>query len=307
MKRNFLYLMLLFWSTNGYTAGPWLAFTDLVSGPDIGVGDGLGSGAIVTMWGFALGSSQGNSFVEFCDVQSICRFGHVYYWKNADGQLPSGPANLYESHGMQEIAFSIPDSATGAGTLRVTVSGVASNELPFSVGNGSIFHVKSTGTDSNDGSFNSPWLTIDHGEDFAGPGDLLYLHDLTEGSYGTKEVLRNSEGFKAGRDNNMAYVSYPNTRSVLIGGIGFRVPNGTEGITMAKIVVQTSNCEIDGVTCAVGTSTSGSLGIMPTDKGRVIANEITNIPGKCATGSAGALSPTTIVAINSPFSMKKLG
>ncbi len=41
-----------------YAADPVLYFTDLTSGPDTGIGDGLGSGTIVTVWGVNLGSSQ---------------------------------------------------------------------------------------------------------------------------------------------------------------------------------------------------------------------------------------------------------
>ena len=99
----------------------FIAFSDLISGPSTGLGDSVGSGVIVTVWGYNLGSTQGTSTALFTDSASTERSCEVYYWKNADGLLPGAPANLYESHGMQEVAFSIPASAIGAGTIRLLI------------------------------------------------------------------------------------------------------------------------------------------------------------------------------------------
>src|SRR5690606_26337924 len=118
--------------TGTATGLPLLLFSDLISGPDTGLGDGLGSGVIVTVWGQHLGSTQQGSQAEFCDSEAICRDAHVYYWKKANGIAPPGPANLYESHGMQEIALSIPDAAPGAGEIRLTI-GADTTALPFTV------------------------------------------------------------------------------------------------------------------------------------------------------------------------------
>ena len=138
---------------------PVLLFSDLITGPDVGLGDGKGSGVIVTVWGQNLGSSQGDGTLEFCDSEGVCREGYLYYWKNADGNLPGGPANLFESHAMQEIAFSIPDSAQGTGEIQLT-KGNRTSTLPFTVRAGTIYHVKSSGSDSGDGSWDNPWLTV---------------------------------------------------------------------------------------------------------------------------------------------------
>ena len=73
---------------------PVLNFQDIESGSATGNSDPYGNGAIVTIWGSNLGSSQGTSQVYFRDSSGTIRqAGHVYYWKNADGQLPGGPAN----------------------------------------------------------------------------------------------------------------------------------------------------------------------------------------------------------------------
>src|SRR3990167_3385231 len=123
---------------------PVLRFTDLISGPDTGLNDGLGSGVIVTIWGQGFGETQGQVF--FTDSLGVEReAAHVYYWKKADGTLPSGPADLWRSHLMYEVAFSIPaGSASGAGTIRIRKpnSGDYSvNTLPFTVRAGRILWV----------------------------------------------------------------------------------------------------------------------------------------------------------------------
>ena len=155
LKIIFLLVLIFFGinvSNNSKAASlPILNFSDLINGPKSGLGDGLGEGAIVTIWGNNLGSSQGTSKVYFKDSNnSIHEAAHVYYWKNADGQLPGGPSDLYTSHKMQEIAFSIPSAvADGAGKIYVEVEGVNSTELDFYArSDGIIRFVKAGGVDS---------------------------------------------------------------------------------------------------------------------------------------------------------------
>lgn len=268
---------------------PVLNFSDLISGPDAGLGDGKGSGVIVTVWGQNLGASQGNSSILFIDSNGVSReAAHVYYWKNADGQLPGGPSNLFESHKMQEIAFSIPKSINGAGSIVVTVNGQQSNPLPFTVRPGNIYHVKPNGNDSlGSGSFDNPWMTVAKADSIATAGDTLYVHNvITQGDENNKgRVYYNNKGFKADTSNQFAYVAYPNTRPELYGRIGIAMYL-TTGIVSSKLSVFASNCTDDTLTDCIG----GSLGIMPSDWGRVIGNKITDIPGMCATGQAGAIS-----------------
>ena len=51
-------------------AEPVLYFSDLTSGPKTGLGDGKGSGAIVTVWGRNLGNSQGTSEVYIGNAEA---------------------------------------------------------------------------------------------------------------------------------------------------------------------------------------------------------------------------------------------
>lgn len=267
------------------TGPPIALFSDLISGPDTGLGDGLGSGVIVTVWGQSLGSAQGDSTIEFCDSVAECRAGHVYYWKNADGQLPGGPANLYESHGMQEVAFSIPDSASGAGQILVTVDGETTT-LPFTVRPGNVYHVKSTGNDdSGNGSWNAPWATVAEADAIADAGDTLYIHNVITGHAMETRAIYNNKGFEATYANQFAYVCYPNTRAEVYGADGFHVYI-TKGVVTSKLSVFASNCDAQGDNCF----TDATTGIQPSDFGRVIGNKITDQPNGCANSMSGAIS-----------------
>ena len=77
---------------------PILCFSDIVGGPKTGNSDvSLGQtanqhGAIVTIWGKNLGSTQGTSEI-WCNG---AKAAYVYSWKNADK-----PADLFSYHKMQ--------------------------------------------------------------------------------------------------------------------------------------------------------------------------------------------------------------
>ena len=280
------------------TVTPFLTFSDLTNGPDVGLGDGLGSGAIVTLWGYNLGSSQNGSIIRFRDSLGTARTGHVYYWKNADGALPSGPANLYESHGMQEIAFSIPDSAVGPGTIEVVTS-QGSTSLPFSVRAGNIYHVRSTGSDSNAGTYAAPFQTVAHtvtlGSDVPA-GSIVYIHDVDSGDNAShRGIYWNNASAASTLDNQFGLVAYPNTRPTTTGQYGFQ-PYNTSGAVVSKLDVYASNyIDVDANGQPQGAeirSSTNTVGVHTTANGRVIANRITDIPGGCASKYAGAISGT---------------
>ncbi len=172
---------------------PKLNFIDIISGPDTGLGDSLGSGAIVTLWGNNLGSTQNGAAVKFRAFDgSITDVAHIYYWKNADGQLPGGPANLYKSHKMQEVAVSIPDTTAGLGELFVAIDGVESNALPFTVRAGTIKWVAPEGNNNNACTFIDPcgWINGDIngstnglGNQKLNQGDIVYSRGVIEPEY----------------------------------------------------------------------------------------------------------------------------
>jgi hypothetical protein len=297
MKYGFILILMSFISSDVFAIAPKINFTDLISGPSTGLGDKKGEGVIVTIWGQSLGSIPDESKVFFTDSLSVKReVSHLYYWKNADGNLPGGPAKLFESHRMQEISVSIPSSADGPGFLSVEVNGELSNNLPFLVRNGKIVHVINRVVVDADGSFDKPFSTIaiaDAGSN-TGAGDIIYIHDVNtvQGDL-DKGAIYNNVGFSANESNQMAYVSYPGFQPYIEGRLGFR-PYLSTGIVISKLMVFASNCGPNGFDpnddnpyCE---SPKGTYGISTTDFGRVIGNSVTDRAGGCADGQAGAIS-----------------
>jgi hypothetical protein len=273
---------------------PGLNFSDIVDGPNTGLGDGLGSGSIVTVWGNNLGATQGSSHVYFTDSTSVRRdAAYVYYWKNADGSLPSGPADLYAYQKMQEIAFSLPDGAAGQGTITIETDGGTSNSLPFTVRTGNIYWVGDTpgGIDpnnSNNGSYGAPWATVSYpsgAESKIAAGSIIYLFDhTTEGSF----YVRTHSG-SAGNEN--ALISYP---------------GHTSGTIVANECIRTNGVQYCGFRTYLNPQywvqsklsfIAISNGIITTPHGRIIGNEVTDgsVAGNtpyidCAEGAGGAIS-----------------
>jgi hypothetical protein len=216
-------------------AKPVLFFSDLTSGPKIGLNDGKGSGAIVTIWGKNLGNSQGNSMVYFQDSLSVSRnTSYIYYWKNADGNLPGGPADLYTKMGMQEIAFSIPSGASdGLGKIYVIVNGNKSNELNFTVRDGHIYYVDiNSPNNPGSGTFSNPWRSPSTVYTSLQPGDIVYFFGgLYNQIYGDPAgsgnlVFYNINGrSKTGTEQNpITYSSYPG-ELVTFSALGGSEPN----------------------------------------------------------------------------------
>ncbi len=256
-------------------ANPVLLFSDIISGPKSGLNDGLGEGAIVTIWGKNLGGSQGDSKL-FCDGVEAA---HVYYWENG---IPNdgigGPADMYTYHQMQEIAFSIPSNVSdGPIKLMVQVNGINSNELDFTVRSGSIHYVKNNGSNtSGDGSWDNPWATINYYGSPAGasskssvqPGDIIYVCDVTESN---RVSIRTKKGTA---ERPFALITYPGKYYRIRsdgGGIGNYYPYDNDYWVFSKIDVQ-----------ADGTGISAFKGM------RVVGCEITDTI--CADGQSGAIS-----------------
>jgi hypothetical protein len=212
---RFILCILLLLSTTLAEAAV-LNFSDITSGPRTGNTDGTGSGAIVTIWGQQLGSTQGTSKIYVGNVEATA----IYYWKDADGTLPGGPANLSAYHKMQEIAFAIPATApVGDTTISVVVDGSASNTIPFTVRTGNIYFIKSTGSDTTGtGSWSAPWQTLSNvvsGNGKISAGAIVY-------SVGVGATANVNVGYTAALSgsigNPFSVIAYPNTTVTLTGG-----------------------------------------------------------------------------------------
>jgi IPT/TIG domain len=145
--------------TPGVSGAPVIFFTDITNGPNTGGQNN--KGVFVTIYGNFLGTSQGSSQVTLGGValDNCPIWGATWRWyQKTTCQL--GPA--------------VP---AGTNNLVLTVNGLHSNAVPFTVQPGNIFFVASTGSDSNNGSFASPWLTIPHAVQTAGAsaGNIIYV------------------------------------------------------------------------------------------------------------------------------------
>ena len=279
-----------------FAENPKLLFSDLISGPSTGLYDGLGDGAIVTIWGQNL-EIEGD--VTFIDSDGTAHEPYVYYWKKADGTLPSGPANLYESHLIYEIALSIPaNAAFGKGNIAVNVNGKESNQLPFDVRSGEIFHVKSTGTDNNqNGTWGMPWRTIAYAMNQISKGGILYIHDVDQGNFSApsaRGVYWNNPEAASELNAQLGVVAYPGNQPKVIAQKAFENYR-TSGQVVSKFDVYASNyLSVDSFGQPTGEPIANSprdtYGIQTSKNGRVIGNKIGDIPNGCASAWNGAIN-----------------
>lgn len=286
---------------------PVLRFTDMISGPNSGLGDGLGEGAIVTVWGNDLGSTQGTSKVYFKDSAGVVHpAAYVYYWTNADGKSGGGPADLYSYQRMQELAFSIPTSTTsGKGSVYVEVNGKKSNSLSFTIRSGNIYHVKTFGDDSTgNGSWSKPWRTLSTGNSgTAGaigkvnPGDTVYIHDKVQEIDTYTRLFNKSAGIRVyGKRGSFsspfALVAYPGAK-ILAQGENYGIMNNNSAYwVISKFSVRAGEFDKNS-------DSRVSTGIETFKGGRLVGNEITDrekiitptasLTG-CAEGRSGAIS-----------------
>lgn len=281
---------------------PHLAFSDLDSGPSSGLADGKGSGAVVTIWGYKLNDKQNNSVVELCDSNNVCsKAAYVYYWKNADGKLPGGPANLYESHGMQEVSFSIPNTINGKGSIKLTTT-AGSSSLPFTVRPGNIYHVAPDGDNANDCSFSSPCAYI-NGDINSGhqgglgnsklvAGDIVYSHGVQEPTFSGGGVeagmfMRSIIGTEA---SPVAIVAYPDPNDFSTITSAHRGLNNylSEGIVTSKYAIKVGHTNPE-LTANAGDPAKSNFHLSASRHGRSIGNLLTQKPNTCFTGWSGAI------------------
>jgi len=296
-----LFVFVLAFSQHAFAASPFLAFSDLLSGPATGLGDGKGSGVIVTVWGQNLGEQGSDRKLLFQDSSGKLLEPYVYYWKAADGQLPGGPANLAESHQMQEVAFSIPEAASGPGKIFVEVAGQRSNVLPFTVRDGAIYHVSSRGSDGGDGSWNSPWASVSHALSVAPAGSTIYVQDVTSGSRSSATGLFwNNSKASSSLAAQFGIVAYPGYQPVIIGQRGFEAYRA-EGPVLSKFDIYSSDYTSVSSTGQPSGSRihfGGTWGIRAAKDGRAVANRIGDIPGMCASRYEGAIVGTDGIRVS---------
>lgn len=216
----FICLLLFSWQLAGQSAQPpAILFTDVISGPNTGNSDDSQfgqvanqDGAIVTVWGKYLGTGGA---ITVGGVPA-----RIYSWGDA-----TAPANLSVHHGMQMVAFQIPQSAaTGATTIQAIVGGVASNALPFTIRPGNIYYVAANGDDSaGDGSWSKPWATLPNAVLNLVGGDILYACDgVSQTAWQGDDATFDVENYAfsgaqwASQANPKALIAYPGAQ-VMVG------------------------------------------------------------------------------------------
>ncbi|HKD13519.1 MAG TPA: hypothetical protein VKE71_03145, partial [Candidatus Angelobacter sp.] len=228
--KSLLFVLLLLFSTlyttttcaaQSSSPAPQIFFADLDSGPNSGGESVSGfTGAYVTLYGNFFGSSQGTSTVTW-NGQNCLRavgatgsyngWGSAYFW-------------------YQKIVVQLGSTCSpGTGNFIVTVNGLPSNGIPFTVrSTGRLLFVSTTGSDSNSGSFASPFRTIPHCKSAMKAGDICYIENgVTATTVDNFDAtLELESGGTAG--NPIAFVAYPGAKATLgASGItyGLRVPN----------------------------------------------------------------------------------
>ncbi len=226
------------------SGGPVLFFSDLDWGPKTGWENSNTKGAAVTVWGKNFGSTRASSYVTINGAQLTTDASYAE-WDAI------GPAR-----GLERITFWIPSTATdGAGAITVTVNGVTSNTLPFTVAAGTIYYVAPTGSNSNSGrTTTQPFRDLLKFNPAQNPsGDSQYIMYVRAGTYSTLDAdeafiaLRGPYGSTTKRK---ALVGYPAENPVI------DTTNASRGI--AWIACYTPYGEVSYMTFAKMTGRHGA-------------------------------------------------
>lgn len=283
-----------FGSRVGDLSAPILRFTDIISGPSTGLGDGLGVGSVVTVWGQGFGILQGSVFVT--DSLGVKRSAsHIYYWQQSNGQAPASPAQLWRSHLMYECAFSLPECADGLATISIEkADGTASvNSLPFTVRAGRILWLAPDGNNANVGTFESPKAYINAGASgSSGLGNSLQAGDIVY-SRGVKEPLIDGRGMyirgaMGTLENQIAIVAYPTENHSEVEGDWWGVhPYLSEAIVLSKYKVSVGHITIPPTGTVIEANPSNNQ-VKCSKNGRAVGNYLFDREGFCSTGQSGA-------------------
>jgi hypothetical protein len=137
---------------------PRLFFTDIITGANQGGENN--NGVYLSIYGKGFGATQGNSTVTIGG--------------GAPAKYKIWGQNNNVNTMLDMIVVQIgPTAATG--NIQVTVNGKPSNPLPFTVASGHIYFVSPGGSDSNSGSFASPWRSGAKVRATLAPGDTVYF------------------------------------------------------------------------------------------------------------------------------------
>jgi len=277
MQRLILLLSLTFpLSMWGQT--PVLFFSDLQNGPNTG-GESISgySGAYVTLYGNYFGSSQGSSTATLNNLSClrVVSWGTTWRW-------------------YQKIVVQLGPSCT-SGNFVVSVGGNASNATPFTVNTGNIYYVSSSGSDSNSGSFASPWATIPHAVQTAGTGagNIIYVGNgvsqtADDGQGWDAALTLRTEDCKGTASQMDAVLAYPGA-TVQIGPSTAKSPSN--GLRTTDFTAGGGACGGHWTFAGITFRGMTAVGLSGGDTWRMVGNDISNPQN--SSGSGGAAFETS--------------
>jgi hypothetical protein len=127
------------------------------------------------------------------------------------------PSGVYTAPGVS------PSPAIAIVTAVSEQTPAAAAVAVVSLGTGAAYYVATTGNDSHNGSFASPWLTIQHAAKTAVAGDTVYVMG---GVYNEIVTFPNSGSAAAGY---ITFESYPG-QTATVDGTGLKIPGGQYGL-----------------------------------------------------------------------------
>ncbi len=155
----------------------------------------------------------------------------IWQVNNADGG--GTRSGRISSSGLYTPPASLPYPAlvtvTAEARANREVSATASITLLAQAPTGTTYYVANNGNNSNDGSINAPWLTVQHAADSAKGGDTVLVRD---------GVYNEHVGFHISGDalsGPITFASYPGETAIMDGS-GLDIPNGQYGLFTFKDV-----------------------------------------------------------------------
>src|SRR5258708_29019 len=178
MRLKCLFLTSLLWASAALaqqSPAPVLFFSDLTNGPGTGNSDSThvsNGGVYVTLYGNFLGASPAVTLNGAACLSIVSPPAAWMWYQKMTVQLTSTCAS---------------------GNFAVTTASGTSNGLPFTVNASKIYFVSTAGSDSNSGSFASPWATLPHAVQTAGTtaGNIIYAEN------GVSQTVDDGQGWSA--------------------------------------------------------------------------------------------------------------
>jgi len=189
-----------------------LLFSDLTHAPKSGwSGAEPNKGAAVTVWhqDLVLSPVRGNNYITVNGVNLT-----------VDTDYAEWNADSYDVLFLRRTTFWINSlCADGLGSITITLNGVTSNALPFSVIPGNIRFINKDATGTNSGTLTNPWTSPTFGVTRTDPGDVVYFRE-TATPYNQKYLGGRSNFYmtrqEAGTESApKAFVSYPGEKATL--------------------------------------------------------------------------------------------